>query len=76
MNKLWSGRGDVTVLKDQSREFQRTSFSMAVYIQPSLFIGETAPMFTCDDGFFNWTLTFFDKPKNFQTDVNEDAKKN
>ena len=72
MNKLWGGCEDATVLKDQSREFQRKSFSMAVYVQPSIFISKTVSVIM---GFFDRILTFVDKPKHFQWDVEADTKK-
>jgi len=72
LNKLWGGRGDSTVLKDGKRGFKNTSFSMAIFIQPSLCLSEISLMAT-EDGFFDRVLFMVEKPKHYSATVNERA---
>lgn len=71
-NKLWGGQGETTALKDGNRGFKATSFSMAVFIQPSLCLSEISCMAT-EDGFFDRVVFMVSKPKHYSSQINKDS---
>lgn len=66
LNKLWGGKGDTTVLREEDRGFKSTSFSMALYIQPCRILSELSIM-GGDDGFLDRLLFFAAKPHMHST---------
>ena len=57
---------DSTILKDGNRGFQKTSMSMAVFIQPQPLLEELGSM-SFNDGFMDRILFFTVKPKLYES---------
>lgn len=60
--KMWSGRGDSSMLSSGTREFKTTSMSMFIPIQPQPLLSELHH-FQGNDGFLDRFLFFTVKPK-------------
>ena len=62
LNKLWTGKGDVVALKDGTRGFGMTSFSMAVFIQHQPLLNDLMTLSGDVDGFLDRFVIMVDKP--------------
>ena len=61
LNKMWMGIGDQSVLLEQDRGFEKSTFSMAIFIQPGPLCTELANL-GGSDGFLDRIIMFVDKP--------------
>lgn len=59
--KLWSGKGDHTVLAGEERGFDNTSMSMLLLVQPEPLMHELFSLVNRDDGFLESFLFFVAK---------------
>lgn len=59
--KLWGGRGDKSLLLEKSRGFEKTSMSMALFLQPEPLMKELSVM-EGNDGFLERMVFFTCKP--------------
>jgi hypothetical protein len=73
LNKLWTGRGDSMVLKDSTRSFVKSSFSISVLIQPTAVLSELINLGLDDDGLFDRILFMVVAPRMYMSNERADA---
>ena len=66
--KTWTGKGDVSMLREKQRGYQKTSMSMILFVQPEPFMGELRH-YEQNDGFLDRSLFSTSIPQWYKSDT-------